>query len=173
LCALTSSPLSWRTRMRIILTVAALALSGCDANQGSISRRIAPGPSRTAILTIPSATHRTKLGSVAKSGSTFVTPARSRACSRRAHPFATASQHSASNFVVSKLARAALAPCPPGRARALACPNGWRRGMQSGERRRNRTVADTRELAMPKRPPAERCGRFQLRVYASSRIPKA
>ena len=54
-----------RMRIPIILAVAALVLSGCNANQEVNSRRVAPGPSRTAILTIPSATHRTEPGSAA------------------------------------------------------------------------------------------------------------
>jgi hypothetical protein len=47
-CAPASSPLNWRTRMRIIpiiLAVAALVLSGCNANQevNLSSHRAAPG----------------------------------------------------------------------------------------------------------------------------------
>jgi hypothetical protein len=51
----------------IILAVAALVSLAATRIRRSISRRIAPAPSRTAMLTIPSATHRTTSGSAAKS----------------------------------------------------------------------------------------------------------
>jgi hypothetical protein len=51
-------------RFRVSVMVAALVLTGCNANQGvNLSSR--SSPARTTILTIPSATHRTTPGTAA------------------------------------------------------------------------------------------------------------
>lgn len=53
-------------RFRVILAVAAFALAGCNANQAINPRTAVPRMMPTAILKIPSSTHRTPPGSAAK-----------------------------------------------------------------------------------------------------------
>ena len=64
------APMSWEAplRFRVSVVVAALVLTGCNANQEvNLSSRRPPesSPARTTILTIPSATHRTTPGTAA------------------------------------------------------------------------------------------------------------
>ena len=63
----SQAPMSWEApvRFRVSVVVAALVLTGCNANQEvNLSSRRPPesSPARTTILTIPSATHRTTPG---------------------------------------------------------------------------------------------------------------